>query len=440
VSLPRLMRDRRFAVPFLAEVQSLIGDQLARVALSVLVFQRTGSVSATAATYAATFLPALAGGWFMARLGDRSPRATMVGCDVLRAAAFLAMAVPGVPLGAVVGLLVTAVYIGPAFGAAEVSYLASALDPERFRAANGFRMIANQAAQVGGFAVGGVVVAAIGTRPTLAIDGATYLVSVILIGFGLVPGLRKSRSADRADAARVTRPSPGIALLWRRVQLRGVLGLVVLAGCFVVPEGLAVPLGAAIGANVTQIGVLLAAIPLGGAVGALVVLRIPRVHRRSSANAMAIACGLPLLASAAEPAWPVVAVCWFVSGALASYQVELITELVRLLPERSRSRLMGVVSSLLLGAQGVGLLAFGLLARVTGAGWGVFASGATGSLLAAGVVLALGRRGVGSTVGPAGQAGGGAASRPVVDPPRSGRPTSERVQASEQPVTGPAAA
>jgi hypothetical protein len=42
---PRIIdafRSRAFAVVFVAESQSIAGDQLARVALAVLVFRRTG--------------------------------------------------------------------------------------------------------------------------------------------------------------------------------------------------------------------------------------------------------------------------------------------------------------------------------------------------------------------------------------------------------------
>ena len=68
----------------MAGAQSQIGDQLASVALSVLVFDRTGSGLATAATYALTFLPAVVGGIVLTGLADRYPRRTLiVACDAL---------------------------------------------------------------------------------------------------------------------------------------------------------------------------------------------------------------------------------------------------------------------------------------------------------------------------------------------------------------------
>src|SRR5450759_33138 len=51
-----------FRVLWLAQVLSVVGDQLARVALSVLTFHRTGSPLLTGAGYALSYLPAVAGG------------------------------------------------------------------------------------------------------------------------------------------------------------------------------------------------------------------------------------------------------------------------------------------------------------------------------------------------------------------------------------------
>jgi MFS family permease len=71
-----------------AAAQSVVGDQLARVALSVLDFQRTGSAAWTAGMYALTQLPALLSGVLLSGLADRfSRRAVMVTCDLVWASA-----------------------------------------------------------------------------------------------------------------------------------------------------------------------------------------------------------------------------------------------------------------------------------------------------------------------------------------------------------------
>jgi predicted MFS family arabinose efflux permease len=383
-----VLRTRGFAVLFGAEIQSVVGDQLARVALSVLVFRRTDSATATALTYAATFLPAILGGALLAGVGDRfSRRAVMVVTDVLRAVLFAAMAVDGVPLPAVITLLVVAVFVGPAFTAAEVSSLADLLGEERFRVATGLRMAANQSAQVLGFAVGGAAVAALGPRGALLLDGGTYLLSAIVIGVLLPrPSSRQAEPdlREQDDAA-----SGGSAL--RNRQFHMLVGLCWLAGFFVVPEGLAVPFAHTLGASTGETGVLFAAIPFGSALGTILVLRtIAKRRRLLAARWMAIAAGLPLLVSAAHPNLAVALATWTLCGLFAAYQLEVMTAIVHAIPSRARARIVGRVSAGLITAQGIGLAGFGIVAEWIGSGRAIAVAGVVGTLVAL-VLAAYGR-------------------------------------------------
>ena len=54
--------SREYQGLWLAQAVTLLGDQLARVALALLVYARTSSATASAAAYAITLLPALVGG------------------------------------------------------------------------------------------------------------------------------------------------------------------------------------------------------------------------------------------------------------------------------------------------------------------------------------------------------------------------------------------
>jgi predicted MFS family arabinose efflux permease len=385
-NIRNLFRVRAFAVLYSAETVSIAGDQLARVALAVLVFQRTDSATATALTYAATFLPAILGGALLARVGDRRSRRTvMVACDVARAALFAVMAVPGLPLPIVIALLVAAVFLGPAFSASEVGYLAAALDPDQFRAATGLRMVTNQIAQVAGFAVGGILVAALLPRGALLVDACTYALSAVVIRLALRTS--RCREAPREDTSDDGDDAEFPGLL-RHPRLRAWLALATLAGFFIVPEGLAIPFASDVGATTTEAGLLLAAIPLGGAVGALVLVRfVPKRRRSLVAGGMAIACGLPLVVSAFEPIWPIAWLCWFVSGGLAAFQVEVTTSIVQAIPDRVRAQLLGLASSWLIGAQGIGLLVFGAIANEADPGRSIAVAGVVGTALAAYIVL-----------------------------------------------------
>ena len=108
---PRATFRDVFAVPefralWFSEILSVTGDRLALVALTLLVYSRTGSPLLAALTYAAGYLPWVIGGLFLADVADRRPRrSVMVACDAVRAVLVAAMVIPHTPIWALVALL-----------------------------------------------------------------------------------------------------------------------------------------------------------------------------------------------------------------------------------------------------------------------------------------------------------------------------------------------
>ena len=208
VTFAAVLRIREFRVLWLADAQSAIGDQLARVALSVLVFERTSSAVLTAMAYALTFVPAVLGGVLLSGLADRLPRRrVMVGCDVIRAVLLGCMAIPRAPIWLLCSLLVLAVLTESPFTAAESSLMPVMLDGELYVVGTGLRTITNQLAQLAGFAGGGLVIAFIGARAGLAVDAATFAISAVLIMIGV-----KQRPAAIGDAAAHENSGPAFPL------------------------------------------------------------------------------------------------------------------------------------------------------------------------------------------------------------------------------------
>src|SRR3712207_3781291 len=77
---------REFRPRFGTFLLSTAGDELARVALTVLVYQRTNSPLLSALTFAISHLPWLLGGPLLATLADRLPRPRgLISTDVARA-------------------------------------------------------------------------------------------------------------------------------------------------------------------------------------------------------------------------------------------------------------------------------------------------------------------------------------------------------------------
>ena len=105
---------RQFRWLLRGEGASVLGDQLAKVGVSLLVFERTNSAALTWLTYALTLLPDLIAGPLLAPLADRyPPRTVMTVTALLQALLAAVIAVPGIHI-AVIGLAVAGIAAGQA--------------------------------------------------------------------------------------------------------------------------------------------------------------------------------------------------------------------------------------------------------------------------------------------------------------------------------------
>lgn len=353
--------------------------------MSILVFSRTGSGLATAFTYSLTFLPSFVGGLALSGLADSRPRrGLMIACDLVRAVLFAGMAIPGLPLPVLALLLVVAVLAGSPYNAAEPAVVADLFTGARYQAAVGLRTATSQAMQLVGFAVGGVVVAVTGVKVALLIDAASFAAASALIGVGL------SRFPAAVPGARMWRQlRDGARTIIADARLRVLLGFAWMTAFWVVPEGLAAPFASGHGGGPAAVGVLLAANPTGNLIGTLVLTRWVRPASRTHLlGPLAVAAGLPLVACAGNPPIWVGVMLWGMCGACCSYLVVLIAEFVALVPASARGQAIGLASSSLLAAQGVGLLLGGAMTAWWGPAVAIAVAGAAGSVSAAGLLLA----------------------------------------------------
>jgi MFS family permease len=376
-------RCREFRAVWLAELLSIAGDQLARVALAVLVFDRTDSPAWAATTYALTFLPALVGGMLLSGLADRCRRReVMVVCDGSRAVLVAAMAVPGLPIGLLCALLVVVVLLGAPYAAAQGALLPAVLG-RHYERGLAVRQVTGQTAQVAGFAVGGLLVAGIGSGPALLLDALTFAVSGLLIRIGLAdrpsPATGQDRTRDGADR-------PGVFRIVLADPRRRVLLLLAwLVGCYVVPEALAAPYAAQVRADSAAVGLLMAADPLGSVLGAWLFFRfVPPAVRDRLIGVLAVLAGLPLVLTALRPDVVAALLLWALSGAASTaYLLQAQASFVRATPDGDRGRAIGFAGSGLVAGQGVAVLIGGVVAEATSASTAIGVLGAAGVLLAA---------------------------------------------------------
>ncbi|WP_245614236.1 MFS transporter [Actinokineospora inagensis] len=379
----------QFRVLWLAHAQSRVGDQLARVALSVLVFDRTHSAAWTALTYAMTILPSLAGGALLSGLADRFDRRwVMVAADVVRAALVAVMAVPGQPIAVLVGLLCLVQLPFAPFSAARNAVLPKLLSGDRFVVGLAVMRTTDQLGLVGGIAVGAALVTTLGTHTTLVIDAVTFAVSALLI----VVGVRSHRPEGAGDAR-----SPktwwrsltaGFRLVGRDARLRALVAIACVNGFYVIPESLAVPYAAQIHGGTGAVGWLLAAIPAGSVLGMVWLKGVrPDLRTRLMPPLAVATCAVLVPTALMSGQWGLVlavtTALWALSGFASAHDMVVQAEFVRRVPDSSRGQAIGLAGAAMQTAQGLGIVLAGLLAQWLTPAIVVGLAGATGVAAAA---------------------------------------------------------
>ncbi len=344
----RVFRNREALGLLVAQTASDLGDQAARVAIALLVLDRTGDLLFSALALAISYLPGVFGEAILGTLADRyRRRAIMLSCDLLRLLLIggLAVAVArGVPLLVVYVVLLVSEFVAMPFGTARASlYPDVVTERADYVTAQGLSRVVHLATQVVGAIVGGLLVDVLGVAQTLGFDALTFLFSYIVIRLYVrerpvadVPGTSASRMReDVATGAREIFTDP----VRRAITLLGWMSALFL----VAPEAIA--LGYRPGLSGVMGGALLAAVPAGSALGALL---IPRLTLRDQLRLLlplaALSC-LPLFATSVDPPPVVAGALWFVAGVLQAYVLTVIAAVTLLTPRERRGRVLGLAGA-----------------------------------------------------------------------------------------------
>lgn len=381
-----IFANTEYRALFGAQTISVIGDQFARVALSVLVFDRTHSPAWTALTYGLTFLPDLVGGPLLSGLADRYPRRLlMVTADLARAVLVSLMAVPGMPIAVVCALLIAVQLISAPANAARGALLPIVLGEADYPAGQAAMQSVMQGAQVVGFAGGGALVATIGTSGVLLADAGTFTASALLV-WALVR-TRPPAATDTDTVRRAWWPDfvAGTKLVWTDRRLRALVGFACISGFYIVGEALAVPYAHALGNGAVAVGFMFAGYAAGAAIGMLVVARLAKPLRLRLLSPLAVGTSLPLVACFADPGLVLVIVVFVVSGAGSAYQVIASTTFVIAVPDSRRGQAFGLAVTALKVSQGLGVTLAGLAAEGAAPYLVVGGAGVLGALAAAGI-------------------------------------------------------
>ncbi|MFK0250225.1 MFS transporter [Amycolatopsis azurea] len=398
----RLPRRGEFPALWISEAASVVGDQLAKVAVALLVFDRTGSAGWAGAAYAVNFLAPLLVGPLLAGLADRYPRrALMVICCTLQGLLIAVMAIPGVPLLVLLaGVMCVAVLQIPFKGAqgAVVLHVLSdyrvqhhgiaPTDDARMALNSAGRarlMLVREVGQLAGLAGGAAVVLMIGTTWALVIDAVTFFVAAMVLRLWLRarPASAPGRSAGLAAFAELGGQLRAFGRQVRRDGLTRALVVVVgLIGFTAAPDAVVVPLADELGAGRWAVGWLLAADCVGVIAGASWLERQIGPRKRRLIVPLALVSMIPLAAFwVSLHSLAVVLVLLIISGFGATYFSPAVAELTERVDDRIAGTTNGLISTLLRASQGVGALTAGILAEVSSALMAVAILGTTGVLL-----------------------------------------------------------
>jgi MFS family permease len=383
-----------------AQMLSVAGDQLARVALTWLVYDRTRSALLAAITYVASIVPTFVGGVALSGLGDRFPRRqVMIACDVIRAVLVIVMAVPGMPVAVLVVLLFAVTMVGAPFTSARAAIYPDILMGDQYVLGTAVTLTTYQFAQVIGFAVGGTIVGIFGVRTSLIVDAATFVGSALIVRWGVRPRPAPDAAGTAGPGTGRWKSSPaagvraGTRLLIRNPALRIPLLFGWLAAFYNVPEGVVAPLARMLGGGSATVGLLLAAAAFGSVVGSIAFSRlVDPATRLRWMGPLAIAGSAVLALFFVRTDLLFALVILTVSGVFTCFQLAANAAFVSATPPAQRSQAFGLAQGGMSLGQGTLMVLAGAAAEHYAPTVVIAANGVIGTVAAAAVAVSWSRR------------------------------------------------
>ncbi|MFJ9245156.1 MFS transporter [Streptomyces sp. NPDC101776] len=327
------------------------------LALATLVYRATESPLLSAVSMFGPQLAQMLGATFFLSGADRlPPRVTLTGINSAFAVCTAVLATPGLPIGAVFGIVFLQGLIASLGGGVSGGLLNEILSKDGYLLGRSVFNMASGLMQVTGFATGGVLLAVLSPRTCLLLAAALYATTAVLLRLGLTA--RPPRTAGRPSVAATWRTN---ALLWSsRPRRLTYLGMWVPNGLVVGCESLYVSYDSG------SAGVLFASAALGMFVGDLTLGRfVPPALRARLDIPLRLLLATPYLFFALRPGmpWAAIAVCVASVGYGASLVLQ--ERLMELTPDELAGHALGLRSAGMLTMQGIGAAVAGTIAQLT---------------------------------------------------------------------------
>ncbi len=389
-ALELLRGERRARIFFAAHVQSALGTGASYVALLLIAYDRFRSPWAVTCMLLAEFLPSVLLGPLLGAAADRWPRRRLlVAADLLRAGAFLGLALVG-SFGATLALALVAGVGNALFAPTVMAALPSLVERRRLPAATSLFAAVDELGYTAGPALAGVALVFVGPERLLGVNAATFVVSALALGSLLFTAASPSEGQEAPGGLR-TGLRAVAALGGVRVLLLASTAVVACLG--MVNVGELVLAREALGAGPSGYGALVAAMGGGIAVGSLLGSRggSPLRLRDRYLSGLAV-CAAALLVIAVAPSLVLAVPAFFVLGlgnGVALSHENLILQTT--VPDGLLGRAFGARNALASAAFVIAFLSAGALASTMGPR-PLFALAGAGVLLAWGLAALALRR------------------------------------------------
>ncbi|MFD9002054.1 MFS transporter [Streptomyces sp. NPDC059582] len=352
-----LFRTPEFTPLFLSTSVGIAAQTVSGLALATLVYRATGSPLLSALSMFGPTLAQVVGAAFLLSGSDRlPPRTTLAGIALSFAVATAVLAVPGLPIGAVLAVVLVEGLIASLGGGVRWGLLNEILPRGGYLLGRSVFNMMVGLMQIAGFGVGGILLAVLSPRPALLLAAALYALSAAGLRLGLTP--RRPRTTGRPSIAATWRTN---VLLWSARPRRLVyLGLWLPNGLVVGCESLYVPYAP------DAAGPLFACGALGMLAGDVTAGRLlPPAVRPRLITPLLLLLATPYVLFALRPALPVAAV--LVTVASVGFGASLLQQerLMALTPDELSGHALGLHSAGMLTMQGVSALLAGTLAQLT---------------------------------------------------------------------------
>jgi predicted MFS family arabinose efflux permease len=352
-----LFATPEFTPLFLTGAARMAAQTVAGLALGTLIYTQTRSPLLAALAMFGPSLAQLIGATVLLSAADRlAPHAALTILELVFAVGTAALAIPGLPVWAAFVILTCVGPLAALGGGVRYGLLNELVPADGYVLGRSVLNMSTGAMQICGFALGGVLVAALSPRHTLLVGAGLYLVAALIARAGL--SRRKPRATGRPSLAETWR---GNARLWSSVPRRyAFLALWVPNGLIVGCESLFVSYAP------HDAGLLFAFAALGMLAGDTLAGRFLTDHWRDRLAApLRLLLGVPFLIFAAHPPLPVAVAA--VTFATVGYSSSLLLQrrLLALTPDDLSGHVLCLQSAGMLAMQGVGAALAGAIAQHT---------------------------------------------------------------------------